>query len=47
MRRGEMLVSLPFMNMVRHSHPAMMAALQESQSPEVAERSLERGAWAD
>ncbi|HEY1449074.1 glutathione S-transferase family protein [Phenylobacterium sp.] len=41
MRRGEMLVSLPFMNMVRHSHPAMAAL--ESQSPEMAERSLKGG----
>jgi glutathione S-transferase len=41
MRRGEMLVSLPFMNMVRHSHPAMAAL--EAQSPEMAERSLKGG----
>jgi glutathione S-transferase len=41
MRRGELLVSLPFMNMVRHSHPAMVAL--EAQSPEVAERSLKSG----
>ena len=36
MRRGELMVSLPFMNMVRHSHPAMAAL--ETQSPEMAER---------
>lgn len=41
MRRGELMVSLPFMNMVRHSHPAMAAL--EAQSPEVAERSLKSG----
>ncbi|HEY2357769.1 MAG TPA: glutathione S-transferase family protein [Phenylobacterium sp.] len=41
MRRGEMMVSLPFMNMVRHSHPAMAAL--ESQSPEVAERGRQTG----
>jgi len=36
MRRGELMVSLPFMNMVRHSHPAMAAL--ETQSSEIAER---------
>jgi len=41
MRRGELMVSLPFMNLVRHSHPAMAAL--ESQSPEVAERSRKGG----
>jgi glutathione S-transferase len=41
MRRGELMVSLPFMNMVRHSHPAMAAL--EAQSPEVAERSRKGG----
>jgi glutathione S-transferase len=41
MRRGELLVSLPFMNMVRHSHPAMAAL--ETQSPEVAERGRRSG----
>jgi len=41
MRRGEMLVSLPFMNMVRHSHPAMAAL--ETQSAEVADRGRQTG----
>ncbi|HEX5262743.1 MAG TPA: glutathione S-transferase family protein [Phenylobacterium sp.] len=41
MRRGELMVSLPFMNMVRHSHPAMAAL--ETQSPEVAERGRQTG----
>jgi glutathione S-transferase len=41
MRRGELMVSLPFMNMVRHSHPAMAAL--EAQSPDVAERSRAGG----
>ena len=41
MRRGELLVSLPFMNLVRHSHPAMAAL--EVQSPELAERSRKGG----
>jgi len=41
MRRGELMVSLPFMNLVRHSHPAMAAL--EAQSPEVAERSRKGG----
>jgi len=41
MRRGELMVSLPFMNMVRHSHPAMAAL--EAQSPDVAERSRTGG----
>jgi len=41
MRRGELMVSLPFMNMVRHSHPAMAAL--ETQSPDVAERSRTGG----
>ncbi len=41
MRRGEMMVSLPFMHMVRHSHPAMAAL--ERQSPEVAERNRAGG----
>ena len=41
MRRGELMVSLPFMNMVRHSHPAMAAP--EAQSPDVAERSRAGG----
>lgn len=41
MRRGEMMVSLPFMHMVRHSHPAMAAL--ETQSPEVAERNRAGG----
>jgi glutathione S-transferase len=39
MRRGEFLVSLPMMNMVRHSHPAMAAL--EAQKPEVARSSRE------
>jgi len=41
MRRGELMVSLPFMNMVRHTHPAMAAL--EIQSPDVAERSRAGG----
>jgi glutathione S-transferase len=41
MRRGELMVSLPFMNLVRHSHPAMAAL--EVQSPELAERSRKGG----
>jgi len=34
-RRGEMLVALPFMLSVRHTHPAL--AVQETQNPAVAE----------
>ena len=41
MRRGELLVSKPLMNLVRHSHPALAA--MESQKPEVAENSRAGG----
>ena len=40
-RRGEFLVSMPLMNMVRHSHPALAAL--ERQIPEVAESSRQGG----
>lgn len=41
MRRGEFLVSMPLMMMVRHSHPAMAAL--EAQKPELAEANKESG----
>jgi glutathione S-transferase len=41
MRRGEMMVSNPFMLMVRHTHPAM--AVLEAQSPEMADRNRKAG----
>ena len=41
MRRGEMMVSNPFMHMVRYSHPAMAAL--ETPSPEMAERGRASG----
>jgi glutathione S-transferase len=40
-RRGELLVSMPLMMMVRHSHPALAAL--ESQKPEVAEANRQSG----
>lgn len=41
MRRGELLVSMPLMMMVRHSHPAL--AVLETQRPELAEANRESG----
>jgi glutathione S-transferase len=41
MRRGELLVSMPLMMMVRHSHPALAAL--EAQKPEIAEANRDSG----
>jgi glutathione S-transferase len=40
-RRGELLVALPMMTMVRHSHPALAAL--DTQKPELAEANRESG----